>query len=187
MILMREFKEYPDGSDILISLLQKFPALKKEQIAIFFIQKDKTFNRERVQKIINFLVEDGTLVAKNDIIKLSSTKEINENIINAFWVLLHYVNANIEFDLGSYPSEIIFKSENELNEIIIMDDDALMKMDYLSKRKHRKNKCRYNFLFTSGTIDEFDDELFNDVAITLITMTPGKDLPKLVYHEVENE
>jgi hypothetical protein len=184
---MREFKEYPDGSDILLSLLKKFPALKKEQIVIFFIQSDKTFNRERVIKLIEFLIEDGLLSSKGDIIKLSSTKEINENIINAFWVLLHYVNSKVEFDLGSYPSEIIFKSDDVLNEVIVMDDDSSMKMDYLSKRKHRKNKCKYNFLFTSGTIDDFDDELFPDVLLTLITMTAGKEAPKLVYHEVENE
>ncbi len=187
MILMKEFKEYPDGSDILISLLQKFPALNKEQITIYFIQTDKTYNRERVQQIIKFLIEDGTLTENGNIVKLSTTKEINENIINAFWVLLHYVTANVPFDQGSYPSEIIFKSNDELNEIVVMDDDAPIKMDYLSKRKHRKNKCRYNFLFTSGAIDEFDDELFSDVAVTLITMTPGKNSPKLTYHEVENE
>ena len=187
MFRMRDLKEYPDGSDILLSLLQKFPALNKEQIIIYFIQTDKTFNRERVQKIIDFLVDDGTITEKGNIVKLSSTKETNENIINAFWVFLHYVNSNTPFDQGSYPSEIIFKNENELNEIIVMDDDSPMKMDYLSKRKHRKNRCRYNFLFTSGTIDEFDDELFSDVAVTLITMTPGKNSPKLVYHEVDNE
>lgn len=187
MIRMRDFKEYPDGSDILLSLLQKFPALNKEQIIIYFIQTDKTFNRERVQKIIDFLIDDETLTANGNIIKLSSTKEVNENIINAFWVFLHYVNSNIPFDQGSYPSEIIFKNGNELNEVIVMDDDAPIKMDYLSKRKHRKNRCRYNFLFTSGAIDEFDDELFDDVSVTLITMTPGKNAPKLVYHEVENE
>ena len=58
MIRMRDFKEYPDGSDILLSLLQKFPALNKAQIMIYFIQTDKTFNRERVQKIIDFLIDD---------------------------------------------------------------------------------------------------------------------------------
>lgn len=186
MILMKDFKEYPDGSDIVITLLQKFPALKREQIIIYFLQTDATFNRERVNKMLDTLIEMDELGEKDDIVKLSSTKDINKNIINSFWVLLHYLDKNTPFDQGSYPSEIIFKHDKELNEIIVMDDDSRLKMDYLSKRKHRKNECRYNFLFTSGTIDDFDDELFPDINVTLITLTPGKDIPKLVYHEVES-
>lgn len=188
MILMKDFKEYPDGSDIFISLLQKFPALTKEQLAIFFLQTDATFNRERVESVIQTLEEMNEIdVVKNDVVKLSTTKDINENIINAFWVLLHYLDKKTVFDQGSYPSEIIFKSNDEMNEIIVMDNDSQLKMDYLSKRKHRKNKCRYNFLFTSGTIDDFDDELFPDINITLITMMQDGETPRLVYHEVDND
>lgn len=187
MILMQELREYPDGSNVLLTLLQKFPALNKEQIIIYFMQTDTTFNRERVNSLIETLIEMDEIKEKDGIIKLASTKDINMNIIKAFWVLLHYLDKKTKFDQGSYPSEIIFKHGQEMNEIIIMDNDSQLKMDYLSKRKHRKNECRYNFLFVSGTIDDFDDELFSGINITLITFTEGKGTPKLVYHEVENE
>ena len=159
----------------------------KEQIFIYFIQTDKTFNRERVEKMLETLIDRKDIVEKDGIIRLATVKDINENVIDAFWVFLHYADEDTPFNQGSYPSEIIFKKDDEVAEIVIMDDDAPIKMDYLSKRKYRKNKSRYIFAFTSGTIDEFDDELFPTVAVTLVTMSPGKDTPKLVYHEVENE
>lgn len=180
-----DFKDYPEGSEKIKALLNKFDSLKKEQIIIFFLQTDKTFNRERVEELLKTLSDYGDIVIKNDVVKLKN-KEVNESSIDAFWVFLHYANKNAEFDKADYPSEIVFNLDGEINEIIIMDDNALEKMDYLSKRKNRLNSCRYNFLFTSGTIDEFDDELF-DIPVTLITLTnDNKDIPKLRYHEVNN-
>lgn len=186
MILMKELKEYPDGSDVLLSLLKKFPVLEEDQIEIFFTQTDKTFNRARVTKLIDSLIKLDEVKREGDYVCLPDSTEIDPNVINAFWALLHYVNKNTEFDQANFPAEIVFSDGESVHEIIVMDNDAIVKMDYLSKRKPRANKCHYDFLFASGTIDEFDDELFPDIEVTLITIEDGpKGIPKLTYHEVE--
>lgn len=186
MIIMKDFREYPDGSDILLSLLNKFSVLEEEQVSIFFTQTDKTFNRARVNNLVNTLIKMDVLRRDGEYLCLPEAEEIDVNTVNAFWVLLHYLNKNTKYDKAEYPSEIVFTSDDSVSEIVVMDDESLTKMDFLSKRKVRRNNCHYIFLFVSGTIDEFDDELFPDMEVTLVTIADGpKGIPKLTYHEVD--
>ena len=187
MFLMKELKEYPEGSDILLDLLDRFYALRREQIIIYFMQTDKTFNRNRVLQMLEALEEMELINEDSGLISLNKKGEVNEDTIKAFWAFLHYASSDTKFEAGRYPSEIVFTDDDSVHEIIAMnDDDSLEKMDFLSKRKPRNNACHYHFLFTSGTIDEFDDELFPDVDVTLITyLETEKEVPKLTYHEVE--
>lgn len=57
----------PDGSEKLLSLLDEFECLSKEQITMFLMQTDETFNRKRCELIINKLKRRELLQKKVDI------------------------------------------------------------------------------------------------------------------------
>lgn len=186
MIILNTFKEVPDGTDILLNLLNKFKGLKREQIIIYFLQIDESCTRQRVNYMLNKLVDMKILTEHYDIISLADA-EYSQNTIDAFWAALHLIDSKTEFGRAEFPSEIVLKNGHLIEEVIVMDKDSLEKLDYLSKRKIRKNQCKYNLLFTSGTIDDYDDELITDIPITLITMNFKSDgVPKLSYHEVSS-
>ena len=52
----------PEGSEKLLSLLDEFECLSKEQIAMFLMQTDETFNRKRCEVIINKLKKAGVIM-----------------------------------------------------------------------------------------------------------------------------
>ena len=191
MMMINPLREYPDGSDILFSLLKKFSVLKEEQILIFFTQFDKSFNKKRSQDLIDKLVSMGDILREKiedcSYIKKDDSADPDEYLIDAFWVFLHYADQNIRYDPGDYPAEIVFMKNKTVHEIIVMDDESEEKIDYLSKRKPRNSNCHYDFLFTSGTIDCFDDELLPADEVTLITADNlDAKTPKLLYHEIES-
>ena len=57
----------PDGSEKLLSLLDEFECLGKEQITMFLMQTDETFNRKRCELIISKLKRRELLQKKVDI------------------------------------------------------------------------------------------------------------------------
>lgn len=175
----------PEGSEKLLSLLDEFECLGKEQITMFLMQTDEAFNRKRCEVIISKLKKAGVIREKDGYISRDNS-DPNQKIIDAFWVLLHYVDENSNVSKGRYPAEIIFEHNNIVSEIIVCDDDLLSKMDFLSKRYKRKNKVEYYILNNSETIDELDDELYPEEPFSIITVS-GEDengIPKMMFHEV---
>lgn len=175
----------PEGSEKLLSLLDEFKCLNKEQVVMFLMQTDETFNRKRCELIINKLKKAGVITEKNRYISRDNS-DPDKKLIDAFWVLLRYVDENSNVSKGRYPAEIIFEHNNIVSEIIVCDDDLLSKMDFLSKRYKRKNKVEYYILNNSETIDELDDELYPEEPFSIITVS-GEDengIPKMMFHEV---
>lgn len=175
----------PEGSEKLLSLLDEFKCLNKEQVIMFLMQTDETFNRKRCEVIINKLKKAGVIIENDNFISRDNS-EPDQKLIDAFWVLLHYVDENSNVSKGRYPAEIIFEHNNIVSEIIVCDDDLLSKMDFLSKRYKRKNKVEYYILNNSETIDELDDELYPEEPFSIITVS-GEDenrIPKMMFHEV---
>ena len=175
----------PEGSEKLLSLLDEFKCLNKEQIVMFLMQTDETFNRKRCEVIINKLKKTGVIIENDNFISRDNSGP-DQKLIDAFWVLLHYVDENSNVSKGRYPAEIIFEHNNIVSEIIVCDDDLLGKMDFLSKRYKRKNKVEYYILNNSETIDELDDELYPEEPFSIITVS-GEDengIPKMMFHEV---
>lgn len=175
----------PEGSEKLLSLLDEFKCLNKEQIVMFLMQTDETFNRKRCEVIINKLKKAGVIIEKNNYISRDNS-EPDQKLINAFWVLLHYVDENSNASKGRYPAEIVFEHDGVISEILVCSEDLLSKMDFLSKRYKRKNKVEYYILNNSETIDELDDELYPEEPFSIITVS-GEDengIPKMMFHEV---
>ena len=175
----------PEGSEKLLSLLDEFKCLNKEQVVMFLMQTDETFNRKRCEVIINKLKKAEVIIEKNNYISRDNS-EPDQKLIDAFWVLLHYVDENSNVSRGRYPAEIIFEHDGVISEILVCDDDLLSKMDFLSKRYKRKNKVEYYILNNSETIDELDDELYPEEPFSIITVS-GEDengIPKMMFHEV---
>lgn len=175
----------PEGSEKLLSLLDEFKCLNKEQVVMFLMQTDETFNRKRCEVIINKLKKAGVIIENDNFISRDNSGP-DQKLIDAFWVLLHYVDESSNVSKGRYPAEIIFEHNNIVSEIIVCDDDLLSKMDFLSKRHKRKNKVEYYILNNSETIDELDDELYPEEPFSIITVS-GEDengIPKMMFHEV---
>ena len=175
----------PEGSEKLLSLLDEFECLSKEQITMFLMQTDETFNRKRCELIINKLKKAGVIIEKNNYISRDNS-EPDQKLIDAFWVLLHYVDENSNTSKGRYPAEIVFEHDGVISEILVCSEDLLSKMDFLSKRCKRKNKVEYYILNNSETIDELDDELYPEEPFSIITVS-GEDengIPKMMFHEV---
>lgn len=189
MIIIKN-KEYPDGTEILMNLLGIFPVLKRDQVEIYMMETDKTFNKERTKKLIGDLIEMNEIHEDKDgDLFIRIKKENRENLIKAFWVFLKFAAESFAFDIARYPAEIVFKHKDEISEIIVCDGDFLERLDFLSKRKKRKNKCHYYLLLQSNTIEDLDDDLYPDEPFTIITMSEEKnnEVPKLVYHEIIKE
>ena len=181
-------KDYTEEAKKIIKLLEIFPVLLREQAKIFIMQYDETVNDLRAEKTIKELEDDGVIINEKGYLSLYKKKPLNESLVNAFWVFLNFVEANILYDEGRYPADIVFKNGNTISEVIVSDDDFMEKMDFLSKRKKRKNDCKYYILFTKDTIEEIDEAVYPDTSFTLITMQKGQgSIPKLVYHEVYSE
>lgn len=175
----------PEGSEKLLSLLDEFKCLNKEQVVMFLMQTDETFNRKRCEVIINKLKKAGVIIEKNNYISRDNS-EPDQKLIDAFWVLLHYVDENSNVSRGRYPAEIVFEHDGVVSEILVCNEDLLSKMDFLSKRCKRKNKVEYYILNNSETIDELDDELYPEEPFSIITVS-GEDengIPKMMFHEV---
>ena len=175
----------PEGSEKLLSLLDEFKCLNKEQVVMFLMQTDETFNRKRCEVIINKLKKAGVIIEKNNYISRDNS-EPDQKLIDAFWVLLHYVDENSNTSKGRYPAEIVFEHDGVISEILVCSEDLLSKMDFLSKRYKRKNKVEYYILNNSETIDELDDELYPEEPFSIITVS-GEDengIPKMMFHEV---
>lgn len=175
----------PEGSEKLLSLLDEFKCLNKEQVVMFLMQTDETFNRKRCEVIINKLKKAGVIIEKNNYISRDNS-EPDQKLIDAFWVLLHYVDENSNASKGRYPAEIVFEHDGVISEILVCSEDLLSKMDFLSKRCKRKNKVEYYILNNSETIDELDDELYPEEPFSIITVS-GEDengIPKMMFHEV---
>ena len=175
----------PEGSEKLLSLLDEFKCLNKEQVVMFLMQTDETFNRKRCEVIINKLKKAGVIIEENNCISRDNSVP-DQKLIDAFWVLLHYVDENSNVSRGRYPAEIVFEHDGVISEILVCDDDLLSKMDFLSKRYKRKNKIEYYILNNSETIDELDDELYPEEPFSIITVS-GEDengIPKMMFHEV---
>lgn len=175
----------PEGSEKLLSLLDEFKCLNKEQVVMFLMQTDETFNRKRCEVIINKLKKAGVIIEKNNYISRDNS-EPDQKLIDAFWVLLHYVDENSNVSRGRYPAEIVFEHDGVISEILVCNEDLLSKMDFLSKRYKRKNKVEYYILNNSETIDELDDELYPEEPFSIITVS-GEDengIPKMMFHEV---
>lgn len=175
----------PEGSEKLLSLLDEFKCLNKEQIVMFLMQTDETFNRKRCEVIINKLKKAGVIIEKNNYISRDNS-EPDQKLIDAFWVLLHYVDENSNVSRGCYPAEIVFEHDGVISEILVCNEDLLSKMDFLSKRYKRKNKVEYYILNNSETIDELDDELYPEEPFSIITVSgeDEKGIPKMMFHEV---
>lgn len=189
MIIIKN-KEYPDGTETLMNLLEIFSVLKRNQIEIYLMETDKTFNKERTKKLIDDLIEMDEIHEDEDqTLFIKTKKENRENLIKAFWVFLKFASESSAFDIARYPAEIVFKHKDEISEIIVCDGDFLDRLDFLSKRKKRKNKCHYYLLLQSNTIEDLDDDLYPDEPFTIITMSEEKNskTPKLVYHEIIKE
>lgn len=179
--------KYPEGSDIVINTLECFGHLKKRQMILLLTQSNLTFNNERANKVIEKLVDLDEIQIENDIISLKDNEEdYNENMFNAFWVLLHYIDdTNLDFIEARYPAEILFKDDDIISEIIVCNDDFASKMEYLSKRKTPKTKSKYYILLMSQTIDEVDEDMFPDVPFALITLENiDNEVPEMVFHDV---
>ena len=58
----------PEGSEKLLSLLDEFKCLNKEQVVMFLMQTDETFNRKRCEVIINKLKKAEVIIEKNNYI-----------------------------------------------------------------------------------------------------------------------
>lgn len=175
----------PEGSEKLLSLLDEFKCLNKEQVVMFLMQTDETFNRKRCEVIINKLKKAGVITENNNYISRDNP-EPDQKLIDAFWVLLHYVDGNSNVSRGRYPAEIVFEHDGVISEILVCNEDLLSKMDFLSKRYKRKNKVEYYILNNSETIDELDDELYPEEPFSIITVS-GEDengIPKMMFHEV---
>lgn len=186
MILIDRYIKIPDDAELIVDLLNRFGALKEEQIVIYALQIDKCFNRNRVEKIIKTLLKKKIVERNGEVLSINDS-DWDENFIDAFWVALQRINVNTHFAKAEYPSEIVLKNGNTIEEIIVMDDDSQAKISFLSKRKKGKIKEKYFLLFPSGTIDNYDDELIKNYSVTLVTMNSnGSDMPKISYHEVKN-
>lgn len=185
---MTRYIQCPEKSELIIDLLDLFQVLKREQIIIYLMQRDLTFNRERCEKMIEDLEKAGVLfITKDDCVSLDSEKKPNKNIIAAFWVLLRHLDTETEFDLGRYPAEIVFK-DDKVNEIVVCREDMEEKMDFLSKRIKRKNLSHIYFLMLSNVIEEINDDFFPDVPFDIITVEKGKGKePRLMYHNIYSE
>lgn len=175
----------PEGSEKLLSLLDEFKCLNKEQVVMFLMQTDETFNRKRCEVIINKLKKAGVIIEKNNYISRDNS-EPDQKLIDAFWVLLHYVDENSNVSRGRYPAEIVFEHDGVVSEILVCNEDLLSKMDFLSKRCKRKNKVEYYILNNSETIDELDDELYPEAPFSIITVSGENEngIPKMMFHEV---
>ena len=179
--------KYPEGTEKIVRTLEIFKTLKRRQLKIYLMQSDRRYNSERADSLIDELLERNILFeTKGNNLSLKKNEERNNATIAAFWVLLQFMNDHTEFDLARYPSEIVFKNEDDIvSEIIVCESDFLEKLDYLSKRKKRENLAQYYILLLSNTIEEIDDELFPDVPFTVITISAANgDVPKLMYHEI---
>ena len=141
----------PDGSEKLLSLLDEFECLGKEQITMFLMQTDETFNRKRCELIINKLKKAGVITEKGEYISRDNS-DPDKKLIDAFWVLLHYVDENSNVSKGRYPAEIVFEHDGVISEILVCNEDLLSKMNFLSKRYKRKNKVEYYILNNSETL-----------------------------------
>lgn len=181
--------QYPDGTDIVVNLLRRFPALTIRQARVFLMQTDHTFNSQRTSELIRELIKRNVLVLNGNKISLAANNKSDDDAVIAFWVFLQFAEPGVKFERGMYPSEIVFMKDNTVNEIIVCNDDFLEKMDFLSKRVKRKNKCHYYIVLQSDTISEVDDSLFPDTSFTIVTMSyEGKnDIPKLMYHQIFSE
>lgn len=175
----------PEGSEKLLSLLDEFKCLNKEQVVMFLMQTDETFNRKRCEVIINKLKKAGVIIENDNFISRDNP-EPDQKLIDAFWVLLHYVDENSNASRGRYPAEIVFEHDGVISEILVCNEDLLSKMDFLSKRYKRKNKVEYYILNNSETIDELDDELYPEDPFSIITVSgeDEKGIPKMMFHEV---
>lgn len=183
-MIIHGIKKYPDGCEEIITLLHRFPVLKKEQIIIYLIQTNATFNRARAESLIDELIELKGLFESKGYISLTSKILPDEDLILAFWLFLKKAKADMPSDRANYPAEIIFKDEEFICEIFICNDGLEEKLDYLSKRKSKKVKCKYIFLFPEDTINDFDDSLFPNIDFVIATIKEYKeDIPLFVFHE----
>lgn len=191
MIITNNYSSYPEGSEKIMMLLDCLCSLKKEQIAIYIMETDETYNRKRVNKLIDTLEKKNLIKSIDEIIEYAKEDddqfEKNENIIPAFWVLLHYVKDGIDFCMAEYPFDIVFMHEGVLSKIIVCsEDDMNRKMSFVKAMKTPKVKCKYYFLLIEDTINELDDEFYPDVPFSIITISgySKNDVPKLIFHDV---
>jgi hypothetical protein len=188
IMIYGNFIEYPDGTDLVVDLLKKFPSLTIRQVRIYLMQKDPLFNSKRTSALIRKLIDMNVISVDGNRLYVNGDNSKNDSLVSAFWVFLQFVDENTEFEPGMYPSEIVFQNDDIVSEIIVCKDDLLERLDFLSKRKKRKNKCSYYIVLEKDTIDDIDDSLLSEVPLTLVTMQAAEnDIPKLLYHQVVSD
>ena len=68
MIITNNFSSYPDGTEKVTELLDSIGLIKKDQIIIYIMETDDTYNRKRSSKLIDTLTRKGLIECKNGII-----------------------------------------------------------------------------------------------------------------------
>ena len=191
MIITNNFSSYPDGTEKVTELLDSIGLIKKDQIIIYIMETDDTYNRKRSSKLIDTLTRKGLIECKNGIIqyadKTNDKFEKNDNVIDAFWVLLHYAKKEMKFCAARYPSDIVFFNDDVLSEVVVCTEENIKeKMGYLKAMQKPLCKCKYYFLLLEDTINELDDEYYPDVPFSIITVSgyTKEGSPKLVFHDV---
>lgn len=191
MIITNNYSSYPEGSEKIMMLLDSLSALKKEQIAIYIMETDETYNRKRVNKLIDTLIKKNLINNIDEIIEYAdcnnNTFEKNDNVFSAFWVLLHYAKDTINFCMAEYPFDIVFMHNGILSKIVVCSEtDINEKMSFIKSMKIPRINCKYYFLLTEDTINELDDELYPEVPFSIITISgySKNGVPKLIFHDV---
>lgn len=187
-MIFGNFIEYPDGTDLVVDLLRKFPSLTIRQVRIYLMQRDPLFNSKRTSALIRKLIDMDVLAMDGNRLFVNGDSTENDSLVTAFWVFLQFVDEHTKFEPGMYPAEIVFQNDDVVSEIIVCTDDLLERLDFLSKRRKRKNKSSYYIVLEKDTIDDIDDSLLSEVPLTVVTMQNGEnDIPKLLYHQIVSD
>ena len=194
MIITNNFNRYPEGSEKVMELLDCLGALKKEQIVLYFMETDETYNRKRINKLLHSLLQLGLIKERDGIIEYADEQnnqfEKDETIIDAFWVVLYYAKDGLVFCAARYPASIVFMHDGTLCEVVVCtNDDIKKKMGFVREEKNPKIECKYYFLLLDDTINELDDSLYPECAFSIITVSgySKAGVPRLIFHDVLTE
>lgn len=102
-------------SEDILNVITLYKALKLEQLINMYP------NKENARHSINSLIKSRRVFyfPETDIVSsIEDTKHISTKLINAFWVMLDFIDKAEYHTISDFPVQILFFKEGELYEII---------------------------------------------------------------------
>lgn len=178
---------------LVIRCLSIFGCLKKEQILKLLAHKDKAkdliYNGLKKKQLIEEF--------SGGYVRLDPKSEPDKRRIDAFWVLLNYINklAPNAYYQADYPSEIFFMRENMMYEIatILPGEEYLLKSLFLENRynsQEEEDKMKFIIIVQSpdnieACLSSIPSKTIEEgrIVFAVLEYNENSDIPEVQFYK----